>query len=150
MFFSDPWLRKMGANLFTNIETLIAGVAAVTANSAPTSELKKIWDQLNTWKKVTDFLKDPYLISRWAWVVGLVSLGSLYVYIALLFSFTYYGIARVSGVAYSWTDALIASLFIPFFVTELPKSPVFRRRCNTSFFQLEQTEHAWEHRTHRD
>jgi hypothetical protein len=56
----------------------------------------------------------------------LVSLGSRYVYIALLFSFTYYGIARVSGVLYSWTDALIASLFIPFFVTELPKLPVFR------------------------
>jgi hypothetical protein len=126
MFFSEPWLRNIGMTLFTNIETLIAGIATVTASSSPTKELKKIWDQLNSWKKVTDFLKDQYLVSRWAWIFDLVSLGSLYVYIALLFSFTYYGIARVSGVLYSWTDALIASLFFPFFVTGPPKLPVSR------------------------
>jgi hypothetical protein len=48
-------------------------------------------------------------------------LGSIYIYIAALFSFAYCGIARVSGVSYSWPDALVASVFIPFFVSELPK-----------------------------
>jgi hypothetical protein len=71
--------------------------------------------------KVMNFLKDPYLVSRWAWVLGILFFGLIYTYIAVLFSFAYYGIARVSSVSYSWPDALIASLFIPFFISELPK-----------------------------
>lgn len=71
---------------------------------------------------VTGFLRDEYLLSRWAWVVGIMSFAAIYIYMALLFSFAYFGIAKVSGIAYSWTDALVASLFIPLFATELPKT----------------------------
>jgi hypothetical protein len=126
MLFSGPWLRKIGASLLRTVEAALTGIGVVTADTAPTNELRNTWNQLNLWKKVTDFLRDPYLVSRWAWFLALVCLGSLYVYIAVLFSFAYYGIARVSNIAYSWGDALVASLFIPFFVTELPKTIVFR------------------------
>ena len=61
------------------------------------------------------------MLSRCAWILGIVFLGSIYIYMAVLFSFGYYGIARVSGVRYSWPDALVTSLFIPFFVSDLPK-----------------------------
>ena len=46
---------------------------------------------------------------------------SVYTYIAVLFSFAYYGIARVSGIPYSWPDALVTSVFIPFFLSDFPK-----------------------------
>jgi len=65
-------------------------------------------------------------VSRWAWVLGAVSFGAIYVYIALLFSFAYFGIARVSGITYPWADSLVASLFIPLFARELPKTNLFR------------------------
>jgi hypothetical protein len=68
-----------------------------------------------------EFLKDPYLLSRWAWVLGIFFFGSIYTYVAVLFSFAYYGIARVSGVSYSWPDAMLTSVFIPFFISDLPK-----------------------------
>jgi hypothetical protein len=32
----------------------------------------------------------------------------------------------VSGITYAWSEALVASLFTPFFVTELPKRLAFR------------------------
>lgn len=121
LFFSEPWMKKIGAAILTGIETALAGIAIVTPDTAPTAELKNLWNQLNLWTKLVNFLKDPYLVSRWAWVLGVLFFGSIYVYIAVLFSFAYYGIARVNGVSYSWPDALVASLFIPFFVSELPK-----------------------------
>jgi hypothetical protein len=39
---------------------------------------------------------------------------------AFLFSFVYFGIARIGGVAYSWPEAFVTSLFIPFFTGDLP------------------------------
>ncbi|MGH9714226.1 MAG: hypothetical protein ACRD5M_13090 [Candidatus Acidiferrales bacterium] len=121
MFFSDPWLRKIGNAFLTGLDTTLAGLSAVTRETAPTNELKNLQNQISLWAKILDFLKDSYLVSRWAWVLGILFLGSVYTYIALLFSFAYYGIGRVSGVSFSWPDALVTSLFIPFFVSELPK-----------------------------
>jgi len=120
-----PWagesLRKLGPALLTPINNALAALAVVTREAAPTDELKNLWNQLTIWRKVVDFLKTPYLLSRWTWVLGIVFLATVYVYIAILFSFAYYGIARVSGVAYPWPDALVTSMFIPFFISDLPR-----------------------------
>ena len=126
LFFSDAWLTKIGMALPDGLHTTIAALSAVTSDSASTNELKNLWHQLNFWKKLLNFLKNPYLLARWAWVMGIMFLGSLYLYIAALFSFVYYGIARIQGVSYSWSDALVSSVFIPFLVTELPKLVVLR------------------------
>jgi len=120
-FFSGPWFKKIGSNVLTTIETALAGIAVVTPDTSPTTELKNFWNQLNIWTKATNFLKDSYLVSRWAWVLGIVVFGSIYIYFAVLFSFVYYGIAKVSSVPYSWPDALVSSLFIPFFISDLPR-----------------------------
>ena len=118
--FPGPFLAKLGANLLNILDKPLAALAAVTSD-APTKDLKTLWDQLSVWKKVLNFLKDPYLLSRWAWVVGIVFVGSVYLYFSVLFSFAYYGIARLNGVAYSWTDALVSSVFIPFAYSDLPR-----------------------------
>jgi hypothetical protein len=121
LLFSDPWLREVGARILSNLNSLLAGLAAVTGESSPTAELKNLWNQLSSYRRILDFLRDPYVLSRWAWVLGIAFLGSVYIYMAVLFSFGYYGIARVSGVQYPWPDALVTSVFIPFFISDLPK-----------------------------
>ena len=126
LFFSEPWLAKLGPALPSGLHTAIAALSAVTSDTAPTKDLKNLWDQLNVWKKILNFLKNPYLLSRWAWLLGIVFLGSLYLYIAVLFSFVYYGIARLHGIPYLWLDALVSSVFIPLFVSDLPKLLVMR------------------------
>jgi hypothetical protein len=126
MLFSEPLLRKIGNALFAGVEPALAGIAIVTADTPPTAELRSAWNQVNIWTKIVNFLKDQYLVSRWAWALGILCFGFLYTYFAILFSVAYYGIARVGGVAFQWPDALITSLFIPFLVTDLPKLPVMR------------------------
>jgi hypothetical protein len=121
LFFSGPWLKKVGQAILNAVETAIVAIAVVTPDTSPTPELKNAWNQLNVWTKVVNFLKDPYLVSRWAWVLATFCFASIYCYIAVLFSFAYYGLSKVNGVSYPWPDALVASLFIPFFVSELPK-----------------------------
>jgi hypothetical protein len=121
LFFSGPWFAKLGPVLPKGLHQSIEALASVTRDSTPSNDLKQLWDQLNLWKKILNFLKNPYLVSRWGWLLGILFLGSLYLYIAVLFSFVYYGIARINGIAYFWLDALVSSVFIPFFVSDLPK-----------------------------
>ncbi len=121
----SPWvgdiLKKAGSALLTPINNALAALTAVTRDADPTAELRNLFNQLILWRQILEFLGDPYLLSRWAWVLGTVFLVCVYTYIAALFSFAYYGIARVSGIYYSWPDALVTSLFIPFFFSDLPK-----------------------------
>lgn len=114
-------LRRVGAALLTPIHNALAALESVTRDSSPTNELRNLLNQLNIWRTVLDFLRDPYLLSRWAWIICAVFLGVVYLYISTLFSFAYYGIARISGIVYSWPDAFITSLFFPFFFRDLPR-----------------------------
>jgi hypothetical protein len=98
----------------------------VTPDVGLTNELKGLIGQVDLWRKILNFLRNPYLMSRWAWVLGFAIFGSIYAYFSVLFSFEYCGIARVSGVIFPWLDSLVISLFIPFFVADLPKLLVVR------------------------
>lgn len=120
LLFSEPWLKKYGPVLFAGLNQALAELAELTPD-AQSDGLKRLWGQLDLWRKILDFLRDPYLMSRWAWVIGFVGFASIYLYVSALFSFAYFGIARVSGITYPWPDALVASLFIPFYVADLPK-----------------------------
>jgi hypothetical protein len=125
LLFFSPWLgdtmKKIGPALLKPINDHLGSLGAVTRDAAPNDDLKKLWNQLNLWKRILDFLGNRYLLSRWAWVLATIVLIGTYSYIALLFSFAYYGLARVTGTTYSWPDALVNSLFIPFFFSDLPK-----------------------------
>jgi hypothetical protein len=120
VLFSGPLLREAGQRLMTRIDTIFAAVDLVTPESVPTAELKNLFLQLSVIEKVLRFLENRDLVVRWAWLLTLVFLAGVYSYMALLFSFVYFGVARVGGVAYSWPQAFVTSLFIPFFITDLP------------------------------
>jgi hypothetical protein len=120
VLFSGPWLREAGQRLMTRIDTIFAAVDLVTRESVSTAELKNLFLQLRAIEKVLRFLENRDLVVRWAWLLTLVFLGGVYSYMALLFSFVYFGVARVGGVAYSWPEAFVTSLFIPFFTGDLP------------------------------
>jgi hypothetical protein len=122
MVTSDRWLKKYGPLLFAGLSKALDTLNAVTPDADPGDKvLKGLLDQLNLWRRILDFLKDRYLMSRWAWVLAVAIFGSIYTYFSILFSFAYFGIARLSGLDYSWPDALVTSMFIPFFIRDLPK-----------------------------
>src|ERR1700687_2724350 len=122
MLFFDPYMKRAIEKMFDIVGNAVDAINAFTPDTTPSQELKARWNEVKTWKMITGFLRDEYLVSRWAWLLGAVSFGAIYLYIALLFSFAYFGIARVSGISYPWADSLVASLFIPLFAKELPKT----------------------------
>jgi len=115
-------LNKIGPALVTPIDNALTALKNVTRDVAPNNELRNLLNQLNIWRTMLDFLKNPYLVSRWGWIFGSVFFGVVYTYISFLFSFAYYGIARVSGIPYSWPDAFVTSIFFPFFFLDLPRT----------------------------
>jgi hypothetical protein len=133
MLFSDPYLKKAIARLFDNVGNAVDAIEDFTSETTPSNELRSTWNLVKTWKSITDFLRDEYLVSRWAWVLGVIAFASIYVYISLLFSFAYFGIARVSGISYSWGNALVNSLFIPVFATEIPRTLPLRVLAGAQF-----------------
>ena len=119
--FSGPLLQKIGEYLRNSVETAIAGLEVVTRENIPKTELQTLLNKILLFEIVTSFLRNRDLAVKWAWFLAIVFLGGVYVYLALLFSFVYYGIARVSAIAYSWPDALVTSLFIPLLIGDLPR-----------------------------
>jgi hypothetical protein len=120
--FSRSWLEKIGAALYTRLNVMLGMLAAVTPKTEVTKELRDLWRQLGLWERVARFLGNKYLLSRWASLLVGAFYVCIYVYIALLFSFVYFGIARVCGLGLPWSDAAVDSIFIPVYVTELPKT----------------------------
>jgi len=120
--FSRSWLEKIGAAIYTRLNVMLAMLAAVTPRSEVTKELKDLWQQLGLWEKVARFLGNKYLLSRWAGLLVGAFYVCIYVYVALLFSFVYFGIARVTGLKVAWSEAALDSMFILVYVTELPNT----------------------------
>ena len=67
------------------------------------------------------FLDNETVLVKWTWLLCTSFIVILYLYLAVLFSFAYYGIARIGGASYSWPECLVTSLFIPFLITDFPK-----------------------------
>jgi hypothetical protein len=126
LLFSDVWLRKYGPLAFAGLNKSIETLEAFRPDAEITGEIKGLPGQIDLWKRILGFLQDHYLLTRWAWVVCVLLFGGIYLYFSALFSFVYYGIARVEGVPLPWPDAFVTSMFIPFFVTDLPKLLMMR------------------------
>ena len=119
--FSRSWLEKVGAAIHTRLNDMLSMLASVTPNTEVTKELKDLWQQLGLWERVARFLGNKYLLSRWASLLVGAFYVCIYVYVALLFSFVYFGIARITGLNMPWSEAAVDSIF-PVYVTELPKT----------------------------
>jgi hypothetical protein len=75
LLFSDPWLKKAAEVLASGLNKALATLAVVALDAAPENELQNLWNQLKVWRRVLEFLRDPYLLSRWAWVLGILFFG---------------------------------------------------------------------------
>lgn len=121
-FFSGPFLAKIGTGLLNALDQPLATLAAIAVGTASVQELKSLRDQIKLWRRILDFLKNSYLLTRWAWFLAIVFIGCVHLYFSLYFSFVYYGIFRLSGIVLPWLDALISSIFIPLAYSDLPRT----------------------------
>jgi hypothetical protein len=79
MLFFDPYLDRGLAKLVEIVEKAANTVAAFTPDMTPSAQLRNDLNQVNLWTKITAFLRSDYLVSRWAWVLGIISFGLIYV-----------------------------------------------------------------------
>jgi len=118
--FSKSWLAKIEAGLRTVINVTLDKLSILNFDSASIAELKNLWNQIRGFEAAVRFVEDSPAFSRWLWLFCGGVLLSMYLYFAFLFSFAYFGIARVAETPFSWSESLVVALFVPFFVTELP------------------------------
>src|SRR5438046_4685507 len=78
MLFFDPYMRGALEKMVDIVGNAVDAINAVTPDTTPSQELKTRWNEAKTWKMITGFLRDEYLVSRWAWVLGVVSFGAIY------------------------------------------------------------------------
>ncbi len=121
--FSAGLLSKLEANIKQQAETLLSKIAFVTRDSEVTPDLRNTWTNASGIRMGLLVFQNRQLVSRWAVVLGSAFLGCVHIYMALLFSFAYYGIARVQSIAFTWPDAFVTSIFIPFAFGDLPRNP---------------------------
>lgn len=121
IYFTKPWLSKAATYLRTTLDDNLGKLARVTRGSPKTLELQNLWNTLHSYQACAQFVLNSEAASKWASLLFGVFLGAVYLYLAFVFSFAYYGIARIYGLHYPWPEALTTSLFIPFYVADLPK-----------------------------
>lgn len=120
-FASGGWFEQLKTAIHKNIENCLSKLSAVTADTLITPDLKGQWSVIRLYEMGVRLLENEAIISKWAILFNIVILGTIYLYLAFLFSFCYYGMIRIAGIDYAWSQLLAIALFIPFFASALPK-----------------------------
>lgn len=120
--FSAGVLTNLEDRIKENTDTLLAKIASVTRETAATNDLRNIWLRIAGIQLGVAALRNKQLVSRWATILGFAFLTIVYMYVAFLFSFIYYGIAHAQSISLPWPSALVTSTFIPFAFGDLPSN----------------------------
>jgi hypothetical protein len=105
-------IKKYAENLITKI--LNAG------QIEPTQDLRQAWMSISGLQLAIALLRNRQRAVQWMIFIAVLVFGAIYLYIAVLFGFAYYGVARIQLIPYSWGEAFVTSLFILFEVGALP------------------------------
>jgi len=121
-FVSFTWLGKLEAFAKTRVEELIAKFDVLPKDVELTADLKKSAGVLIAIRVGVQLLNSRRQIWIGALALSVCVLAVLYANLALLFSFVYFGLAKVQGIHFGWSDALVASFFIPIAYSDLPQN----------------------------
>jgi hypothetical protein len=120
--FSASVISTLETRITDSTNTLLAAIASVTPETEATTDLRNVWAKLVGMKAGLLLLQNKQLVSRWAAVLGSAFLACIYLYVAFLFSFIYYGAARIQAIPLTWPLSFVTSLFLPFAFTDLPRN----------------------------
>ena len=89
------WFERVGQAIRQRTEDTLAKLSMVTDESPPSKELQNLWNQVKLFEQGVRFLENDAVVSKWTWLFCGSFLALVYLYLAFVFSFAYYGIARV-------------------------------------------------------
>jgi hypothetical protein len=132
-FTANGWFTKLSENINKVIDNHMRKIT-VAKDSAVTQEAKNAWIGLRGILMGVAYFRDRRKVAQWTVFLGCIAFVVIYLYVALLFSFAYYGIARLENVAWNWADALITSVFIPIAYPDLPHTKLLRLAGGIQWF----------------
>jgi hypothetical protein len=124
-FTSTSWFSKLSRGFQEMMEKLIVKVVQAK-DFGVTQEVRNAWSALRFYLIGLNFLQDRRRFAQWTVVLAAMTFIVVYLYLALVFSFEYYGIARLEGIRFAWGDSLITALFIPIAYPDLPAARLLK------------------------
>jgi hypothetical protein len=116
---SHGWIDDLENALRTHTEALILTVAAASEEARDKATEAAVRNLVGI-RLGIGLLKNRQRVTQFFIGASLIIFVVAYAYIGILLSFAYYGLARVQNIPYSWTEALVTSLFIPAAYGDLP------------------------------
>ena len=98
----------------SRVEDAISKILGVPEDADYPPDLKAVLGGLYGVRNAISLLRYRRRITQSIIALSLLAFLGMYLYLALLFSFAYFGIAKVELIPYTWAEALVTSIFIPF------------------------------------
>jgi len=115
-------IERMIAYFTESIDALSGADVAGT----PVRDLRNLINKLKGIEFLFRFIANTAAFWLSTMIAAATVLVLTYVYFAVLFAFAYIGVSRIVGMPLTLGDAIVTSLFIPFYASDLPKSPFVR------------------------
>jgi hypothetical protein len=120
--FSIKGLAQLEVRIKTWAQLQIAKAIAASRQADESQDVRKAWGAIAALQLGVKLFQNRQAVAQSIIFLSILVFGAIYLYIALLFSFAYYGLARIANIPYSWADAFVTSVFIPFQFSDLPHS----------------------------
>ena len=121
--FSVKGLSQLEDRIKTYAEGLVAKILGLPEQLEPTEDLRQAWLSITGLQIAIGLLKNRHRAAQWLVFFAALAFVAIYFYVAFLFAFGYYGLARIQSIPYTWAEALVTAIFIPVASTDLPHNP---------------------------
>src|SRR5437868_1249156 len=119
---SISWLSTVEERIRNYAERLIDKALAADQIRKDDQDLRVTWSGLRTIELAVSLLQNRTRAGNVALFILLLGFVAMYLYIAVLFSFAYFGLAKVQLVNLTWAESLVTSIFIPVSYSDLPRN----------------------------
>jgi hypothetical protein len=87
-----------------------------------TQDFQQVFWSITAIEIGVSLLRSRRRVVQWTMYLGTLFFLGIYMYLALIFSFAYYGVARALNIPYDWITSIVNSMFMPLTFGSLPSS----------------------------
>jgi len=116
---SSNWLGELEQRIKNYADDLISQVLLA---KEITQDFQKVFFSITALEIGLSLLRSRRRVVQWTMYLGTLFFLGIYMYLALIFSFAYYGVARAVNIPYDWTTSIVNSMFMPLTFGSLPSS----------------------------
>jgi len=116
---SSNWLGELEQRIRNYADDLIGKVLLA---KEITQDFQNLFLSITALEIGLTLLRSRRRVVQWTMYLGTLFFLGIYIYLALIFSFAYYGVARALNIPYDWTTSIVNSMFMPLTFGSLPSS----------------------------